>query len=444
MVDNPNKYSEMGTGGSLGDIRDDDDFPHAGIIKALSDGLGQNYAISGFTATNISATSVDIAAGKIMRDGKIVDVAGATLTIAAGSGSTGNTYSILVAPASGGVTRIQGTVKNKTPNVPAGNTIIGVLVHTGSNPMQLQYLTVDKSENHLSIARDNSGTYTEGLTIKSNAGDIEIEALEQDKDIIIKGNDGGVSTTVATFDMSEKTLIVPSKLSTNTIQLGYGSGPAKLQVYNTGDNMEIYAAGDSGGNVKILELDAGTDGAEANRIATVTGKLTASLAVEGNTIVKTGGTAAQFLKANGTVDSNTYLTAEADTLDSVTGRGDTTSNSITVSDITSVRNQNISYEVVSNGPITGTKTVVYIETLAGVGNTVALPAPASGNILYIINLGGVPVTVTGTPLINNGQVGHPKLTGANQITLAPFEHITLQAVNDSLTPLQTGHMIISD
>ena len=390
MVDNPNKYSEMGTGGSLGDIRDDDDFPHAGIIKALSDGLGQNYAISGFTATNISATSVDIAAGKIMRDGKIVDVAGATLTIAAGSGSTGNTYSILVAPASGGVTRIQGTVKNKTPNVPAGNTIIGVLVHTGSNPMQLQYLTVDKSENHLSIARDNSGTYTEGLTIKSNAGDIEIEALEQDKDIIIKGNDGGVSTTVATFDMSEKTLIVPSKLSTNTIQLGYGSGPAKLQVYNTGDNMEIYAAGDSGGNVKILELDAGTDGAEANRIATVTGKLTASLAVEGNTIVKTGGTAAQFLKANGTVDSNTYLTAEADTLDSVTGRGDTTSNSITVSDITSVRNQNISYEVVSNGPITGTKTVVYIETLAGVGNTVALPAPASGNILYINNIGGVP------------------------------------------------------
>jgi hypothetical protein len=177
MVDNPNKYSEMGTGSSLGDIRDDDDFPHAGIIKALSDGLGQNYAISGFAATNISATSVDIAAGKIMRDGKIVDVAGATLTIAAGSGSTGNTYSILVAPASGAITRIQGTVKNKTPTVPAGNTIVGVLVHTGSNPMQLQYLTVDKSENHLSVAWDNGGTYTEVGTLTGDTNGITMTGL---------------------------------------------------------------------------------------------------------------------------------------------------------------------------------------------------------------------------------------------------------------------------
>ena len=31
MVSNPNKYSEMGTGSSLNDIRDDDDFPHVGI-----------------------------------------------------------------------------------------------------------------------------------------------------------------------------------------------------------------------------------------------------------------------------------------------------------------------------------------------------------------------------------------------------------------------------
>ena len=52
-------------------IRDDEDFPHVGIIKALADGLGQNFAVSGFNATNISATSVDIADGKIFRDGKL-------------------------------------------------------------------------------------------------------------------------------------------------------------------------------------------------------------------------------------------------------------------------------------------------------------------------------------------------------------------------------------
>mgnify|MGYP001111718880 CR=1 FL=1 len=58
MVSNPNKYSEMNTGGSLGDIRDNDDFPHTGLIKALSSGMGQNYAISGFDASSINATAV--------------------------------------------------------------------------------------------------------------------------------------------------------------------------------------------------------------------------------------------------------------------------------------------------------------------------------------------------------------------------------------------------
>ena len=234
MVDNPNKYSEMGTGSSLGDIRDDDDFPHAGIIKALSDGLGQNYAISGFAATNISATSVDIAAGKIMRDGKIVDVAGATLTIAAAGSGTGNTYSMLVAPASGAVTRIQGTVKGKTPTVPAGNTVIGVLVHTGST-MQLQYLTVDKSENHLSIARDNGGTYTQGLTIKSNTGDIEIEALEQDKDIIFKANDGGASTEIMRIDSS-----------VSRVGIGTTTPNAKLHITDSGSGDHLILEGTLG------------------------------------------------------------------------------------------------------------------------------------------------------------------------------------------------------
>ena len=51
--------------------------------------------------------------------------------------------------------------------------------------------------------------------------------------------------------------------------------------------MEIYAAGDSGGNVKVIDLDAGTDGAEANRIATVSGSLDVSqkLTVDTTTLV---------------------------------------------------------------------------------------------------------------------------------------------------------------
>lgn len=196
MVNNPNKYSEMGTGSSLNDIRDDDDFPHVGIIKALADGLGQNFAVSGFNASSISATSVTISDGKIFRDGKLVDITGDTLTISAGSSGTGNTYALLVAPASGNVTRRLNTVKGKTPSITAGDTIIGVLVHTGSSPMQLQYLTLDKTENSVSIGQNNSSTaYIEEGKITAPTGSsgqgIDIVTTTTNSDIRITPNGNG-------------------------------------------------------------------------------------------------------------------------------------------------------------------------------------------------------------------------------------------------------------
>ncbi len=53
-------------------------------------------------------------------------------------------------------------------------------------------------------------------------------------------------------------------------------------------------------------------------------------------LVKSGGTSSQFLKADGSVDSSIYLTSytETDTLNSVTNRGNTTSNSISVGILT--------------------------------------------------------------------------------------------------------------
>jgi hypothetical protein len=61
-----------------------------------------------------------------------------------------------------------------------------------------------------------------------------------------------------------------------------------------------------------------------------TGNLTAT------SLVKSGGTSSQFLKADGSVDSSTYLTSytETDTLNSVTNRGNSTSNGISVGVIT--------------------------------------------------------------------------------------------------------------
>ena len=70
MVSNPGLYSRFTTGSSLGQILDAADAPHTGLIKALSLGLGQNYAISGFDITVDSASQIDVGAGVIFRDGK--------------------------------------------------------------------------------------------------------------------------------------------------------------------------------------------------------------------------------------------------------------------------------------------------------------------------------------------------------------------------------------
>ena len=55
--------------------------------------------------------------------------------------------------------------------------------------------------------------------------------------------------------------------------------------------------------------------------------------ITGDNIVIDGGTGSQFLKADGTLDSNVYLTSESDTLSSVTTRGSSTTNNITVGNL---------------------------------------------------------------------------------------------------------------
>ena len=199
-ANNPDTYGQSTTG-TANQIEDGVDFPHSGIIKALSDGMGQNYAIDGFYISSTNATALTVAAGKIFRDGQFVSVSGASLTL---SSTYTNGYHLLVEPSGGSPTVVlrNPSAVDKVPDITSGDTIIAVITHTGVNPCSIQFLTVHKREHSLSIGRDNSSVYTEGLTIKSNAGDIEIEALEQDKDIILKANDGGSSTEVMRVDGS--------------------------------------------------------------------------------------------------------------------------------------------------------------------------------------------------------------------------------------------------
>ncbi len=97
--------------------------------------------------------------------------------------------------------------------------------------------------------------------------------------------------------------------------------------------------------------------------AAVTGSTTA------NSFIKTGGTSAQFLKADGSLDSNTYITTSTDTLDSVTDRGNSTTNSITVGNITSgsaiVDNLEIQYALRDQTNSSGTNGQVLSSTGTG-------------------------------------------------------------------------------
>ena len=162
-----------------------------------------------------------------------------------------------------------------------------------------------------------------------------------------------------------------------------------------------------------------------------------------------------FVKRTGSetydIDTSTYLTAESDTLDTVTGRGATTANSISVGTITSTEVQNISLELVSgtlSSPavpaITGTKSVIYTHTLTG--NTAVLPVTPSGTKLYVKNIDPTnPITLTAGGLaIDSADITHPKITSPNVITLAPQEHVTLHSVVDTGGVIQAGYMIISD
>ena len=193
-IDNPNKFSAMNNANGLVDIRDNHDFPHVGIIKALSVGLGQNYAFGGYNATSVSDTSITFAGGSIMRDGEILPVTGATLTISAVSGGTGDSYYLAVAPtgATPQITLRTPSQKGVTPNITAGDIIIAVIAHTGTNPMNVQFLTVNKTENSLSIAQPTSGTatYTQEGKISAPSG-----ASGQGIDIVTTSTNGDIRIT---------------------------------------------------------------------------------------------------------------------------------------------------------------------------------------------------------------------------------------------------------
>ena len=89
---------------------------------------------------------------------------------------------------------------------------------------------------------------------------------------------------------------------------------------------------DGYGNETGLSVDS-LGNVDVSDDLSVLGNASVAGSTTSNSFIKTGGTSAQFLKADGSIDGNTYITTSTDTLDSVTDRGNSTTNSITVNGI---------------------------------------------------------------------------------------------------------------
>jgi hypothetical protein len=273
-MNNPNFFAQMTTG-TANQIEDSVDFPHTGLIKALSLGMANSYAISGFNASSLSATAITVAAGVIIRNGEKVAVTGASLTI---SSSHTNGYNLLVAPAGATPTVVirGSTTTNKVPAYTDGDTIIAVLTHTGTNPMHIQYLTLNHKTNSLSIAYNDSG-YTEALSIKgaaarttfkNNVADADIRFILADNtadekfEIYTDDDSDGDEGDTEVFSVDGTGVTAVKSLSLGTAgELTITESSDDISFTNTVNDKTLkFVVNDGGGNDKTATLTAATTG----------------------------------------------------------------------------------------------------------------------------------------------------------------------------------------
>jgi hypothetical protein len=416
MADNnPFFISTEGTGITFGQIDDLVDFPHSGIIKALNQMSRGNFAVKGANNFNITQSSSDpiisVATGTYFRDGKQFTTSQAyTFNAAAFTATSDNSYYLIVVDSSNVVRLRVPTATNRVAQFTLGDTIIALLEYSSSSSngaRRVQFFTTDKVSNDLSVGYDSSG-YTEAMTIEGDATRTLFKNKIANADVrfVLADNTADERFEIYSDDDSDGDEGDTALFTVNGLGATSISGTANLgTVVNAGTDTDKFLVLDSGGNV---DFRTGTE-------------------------------------VRSDIGAGT-LSAETDTLQSVTNRSPITTTDITCGSIISNVNQNISYEEVnaSSPIITGTKSVSYIHDISTTGNTVQLPVPASGNILHIVNFYTNTVTIVGNPLINKADTTHPKITAPNIITLEPFEHVTLQGVNDGTPNLQLGHMIISD
>ena len=415
MVSNEGIITTFGTTGTLGNLDDTVDKMHSGLIKTLWNTATGSRVVSSGTLTQSSGVFT-LATPVIYRSQGTKITLGTTAshgqaTVTANSTSN-DRYDLLYIDQSGNSGTGQLSIATGTFNV--------------NSPKVADLAKEDVPIAIIKVAAGAAASATHSFQVLMSTFNKDV--LDDDEVTYAKIQNVSATNRILGRDSSGAGVIeeiTPANLRT---MINVADGATAYSDANAIAAVEGEATLDLTGDVTVankkLTVDTTTLVVNAPSYTNRVGIGTATPSVE--------------LDVAGAITSSGTITGVIGALTTVNATDVNTAN------ITSTANQNLSYEVITAAtPISGLKTVVYSSAING--NTAALPAPASGNILTVVNLDAAnPITLTGTPLINNGAVGHPKLTAPNVITLAPFEHVTLQAVNDTLGILQTGHIIISN
>jgi len=237
------------------------------------------------------------------------------------------------------------------------------------------------------------------------------------------------------------------------------SGTAKILVQGSGRSNDVTNDGFVTTNASSIpnsrQITAGTgialnDGGAGSTLEVVNSAPDQTVSLTGAGITEVTGTYPNF----------TITSTEEDTLNSVTGRGNTTTNNITVgnlsageTDVDGLTNSKhlvaskkeallADFPVLGGGPPIEDM-VFYINEPGPFG----LPDASAhdGTVITLKNIYAAAVTISSLAgqLIDEGVFSHDaRLTAANTITLDRMESITLQGVTDALATLTTGWMVI--
>ena len=229
----------------------------------------------------------------------------------------------------------------------------GVISNVGGDGISVDQATGDvtitnddkgSSQNifkNIAVAGQDSvvaGTNNDTLTLEASTN-VTITTDAATNKVVISANDTSINWSEIQ-GKPDVTISLDGDLtgSGTLTELGDGTITASVDTTN-----RINVGGvDSAGSViasTFIDVDDDTyyvNPATSARINDLT--VETGLTINGNTtstsFIKSGGVSSEFLKADGSVDSNSYLTAESDTIQSVSDRGATTTNGLEAASFT--------------------------------------------------------------------------------------------------------------